>query len=278
VDVTDGAASIYSLGHRNPQGIVRTSAGLVWSTEHGAKGGDELNLIARGTNYGWPHVTLGADYEQFKWPLSSTQGRHDGYTAPHFAWLPSVGISNLVEVRSDRFATWRGDLLVASLAAGTLYRMRPQGGGVQFVEPIPVGQRVRDLVEGPDGRIYLMLDSGSVGILDALDPEGVPETSTHFSPEMRGQVVFATCATCHSGSGPGTAPTLVGVVGRGVASERGYPYSPGLREVGGRWTPERINAFLADPASFAPGTTMRVDPIRDSTDRASLIAYLRQLR
>jgi cytochrome c2 len=277
IDLADGTSEIHSTGHRNPQGLTRTAAGLIWSTEHGAKGGDELNLIERGANYGWPYVTLGADYEQFKWPLSSIQGRHAGFEQPRYAWLPSIGVSNVIDVRSERFATWRGDLLVGSLAAGTLFRVRPLDGRIQFVEPILIGERIRDLAEGPDGRIYLMFDSGSIGILDALDPEGVPETSDYFTPEMRGQAVFATCATCHAGL-QGTAPSLAGVVGRRVAAEPNYPYSAALRDLGGRWTPERLQAFLADPSGFAPGTTMRVDPIRDSTDRASLIAYLRSVR
>ena len=112
IDVDKPDYRVVSTGHRNPQGLTRDSQGRVWSTEHGPRGGDELNLIRVGKDYGWPNVTLGTDYFRHAWPLSPRQGRHDGYEEPIYAWIPSIGVSNLIEV-SNFSPEWNGDLLVA---------------------------------------------------------------------------------------------------------------------------------------------------------------------
>jgi len=88
IHLDDGTSEIYSLGHRNPQGLYVTPEGAIWSTEHGPQGGDELNLIVRGANYGWPLVTYGTDYGSAAWPLSHVQGRHDGYQQPILRGYP----------------------------------------------------------------------------------------------------------------------------------------------------------------------------------------------
>jgi cytochrome c2 len=278
VNLRDGSSELYTIGHRNPQGLFLNPDGRLWLTEHGPKGGDELNAVIRGRNYGWPYVTFGADYGQFKWPLSASQGRHPGYEAPLYAWLPSIGISAVIELRGTRFDRWKGDLLIGSLGAQTLYRVRVNGDRVDFTEPMRVGERIRDITEGPDGRVYLLFDSGSIGVLSPVPSADDLESSSYFTPEVRNQVLYATCAGCHVEGGRGTAPPLAGVVGRRVASHPGFTYSPALRAAGGTWTEERLDAFLANPGAFAPGTTMRLEAMRDSADRAGVIAFLRTLR
>jgi cytochrome c2 len=219
-------------------------------------------------------VTFGVDYGQRAWPRSVSQGRHPGFQAPVYAWLPSIGVSSLIALRGDRFVLWKGDLLIASLGAGTLFRTRVDGDRVTFMEPLRLGDRIRDLTEAFDGRVYVLFDSGSVGVLSPLPDTGDAESSTYFTPAMRGELLFSTCAGCHAPDGRGTAPTLAGVVGRDVANEAGYPYSPALRALGGTWTAERLDAFLANPAAFAPGTTMRFNPMLDKNERAAVVAYL----
>jgi glucose/arabinose dehydrogenase/cytochrome c2 len=278
INLADGSSELYTVGHRNPQGLVRAGDGRIWATEHGPWGGDELNLVERGSNYGWPRVTLGVDYEQHKWPLSATQGRHAGYPGPVYAWLPSIGVSSLIALQGHAFAEWRGDLLVASLGAGTLYRVRLDGDRVQFAEPMRIGGRIRDLTELPDGRVFMLLDSGDLKTMAPIPEPEEGETSVFFTPVMRGELLFAGCANCHAGDDRGTAPSLAGVVGRTVAAASGYDYSPALRALGGQWSADRIDAFLADPSGYVPGTTMRTAAMRDPGDRRSLIAYLERLR
>jgi aldose sugar dehydrogenase len=122
IDLDTENSRVVSLGHRNPQGLTVTSRGALFSTEHGPKGGDELNLITEGSNYGWPNVSLGTEYKGYDLENHAPVGEHTGYQAPVFAWVPSIGPSNLIEVRGfDR--RWDGDLLVASLKANSLFRL-----------------------------------------------------------------------------------------------------------------------------------------------------------
>jgi aldose sugar dehydrogenase len=275
VELSTGAAEIYSMGHRNPQGLAVTPDGRILAAEHGPQGGDELNLIERGRNYGWPYETYGVQYGLTAWPLSDRLGGHEEFTRPLYAWVPSVGISSVIALEADLFPGWQGDALVGSLGATTLFRLRLREGRVIFAEPIFVGWRVRDLVEGRDGRIVLLFDGGAVAVLEPAGPlaaEGSP-------PD--GAFLFASCQGCHrieTGSAHGIGPDLKGVYERPIAAAPDFAYSTALRGIGGRWTRERLDAYLADPHAFAPGTTMEFPGIADPTERLLLISYLRALQ
>jgi aldose sugar dehydrogenase len=266
IHLDDGTSEVYSMGHRNPQGLYITPEGAIWSTEHGPQGGDELNLIVRGANYGWPLVTYGTDYGSAAWPLSRVQGRHDGYQQPTFVWVPSIGVSNLVRIEHDRYPVWKGDLLVASLHGHALFRLRLLDQHVIYSEPIDLGERIRDIIEGPDGRVVLWTDTSS--IISLTPAEGTD-----------GAVLFATtCGGCHKAIDGAThtyGPDLAGVVGRPVASASGFKgYSPALQALRGKWTKERLDAFLAAPQSVAPGTAMTFRGVSDPVQRAAIIEYL----
>ena len=112
-------------------------------------------------NYGWPFVTYGTAYDRHEWPLSEVSGSHEGFTRPVFAWVPSIGVSNLIQVGEIPRA-WEGDLLVSSLKAMSLYRIRVREGSVIFAEPIEVGERIRDLEQMRDGTILLWADNARV--------------------------------------------------------------------------------------------------------------------
>jgi cytochrome c2 len=266
IHLDDGTSEMYSMGHRNPQGLYITPEGAIWSTEHGPQGGDELNLIVRGANYGWPLVTYGTDYGSAAWPLNPVQGRHDGYQQPTFVWVPSIGVSNLVRIEQDRFPVWKGDLMVASLHAHTLFRIRLLDQRVVYSEPIEIGERIRDIIEGHDGRLVLWTDSSSIISLTPVEGTG-------------GAVLFATtCGGCHKaidGATHAYGPDLAGVVGRPVASAAGFQgYSPALRALRGKWTKERLDAFLKSPQSMAPGTAMTFQGVSDPAQRAAIIDFL----
>ncbi len=166
LDTRTGRATIFSSGHRNPQGILVDDRGTIWSVEHGPQGGDELNRIRAGYNYGWPRVTYGTDYGTYRWPMSERQGRHDGFTTAAYAWVPSVAVSNLIQIKGFS-AEWDRDLLVASLRPGLLFRLRLDGDRVVYSEPIPIGERIRYVHQHNAGRIFFWTDQRKIFILGA---------------------------------------------------------------------------------------------------------------
>jgi cytochrome c2 len=213
-------------------------------------------------------VTYGTEYGDDVWPLQRGEWSDSSFRPAVFAWVPSIGISNLIEVRKGPLAAWVGDLLVASLDGRSLFRVRREGGRVVYVEPIQVGSRIRDLVEGPDGRIVLMADGGTIIRLEAETSGG-------------GEALFARCLGCHSteaGAGSAIGPSLHRIYSRRIAADAGFNYSPALRSVSGRWSASNLDAFLADPQAFAPGTIMELEPMTDPAERATLIEFLKTIR
>jgi cytochrome c2 len=234
--------------------LLITDSGEMLSTEHGPAGGDELNLIAEGANYGWPSVTLGTEYGAYSWRNSSRVGEHTGYQAPMFAWVPSVGLSNLIQV-SGFNARWDGDLLVGTLKATSLFRIRLDKTRVLYVEPIWIGQRIRDIAQMADGTIVLWTDDTQLLTLsvdqDTFERNVRPNKAANSA-------LSDACMYCHhfgSTSPSDFAPTLNGLFNRRIASDN-FRYSAGLRNKEGVWTEEAIREFLRNPAGFANGTSM----------------------
>lgn len=258
-----GASRIFSLGHRNPEGLYAAADGAVWSTEHGPRGGDELNRVREGGDYGWPTVSYGTDYALHTWPFNPVQGRHEGFEKPVFAFVPSIAVSELVGTRGDLFAPWRGDLLVASMLDG-LRRVRFEGERVVLVERIPIEGRLRDIAEGDDGKVAIWTDDNHIVIVEP-------------APAAGGEALVLACAACHTlndGEPSSLGPNLHGVFGRRVASAGDYDYSQGMKSHGGRWTRERLEAFLANPRTAVPGTTMEFEGIEDPAQRREIVDYL----
>jgi aldose sugar dehydrogenase len=153
-----GAQSeIYSYGHRNPQGLaIHPETGDVWITEHGPQGGDELNLVRPGLNYGWPVVGHGVNYGG---AVIHQAAEREGMESPAFYWLPSTGTSGLIVYTGDRFPEWRGNLLAGGLAGQNIDRIVVDGSTIVRTERIASGLgRVRDIRQGPDGHIYVAID------------------------------------------------------------------------------------------------------------------------
>jgi len=263
-----GEHEVFTVGHRNPQGILVDKQQHIWLTEHGPQGGDEINLLEKGRNYGYPTVTYGTAYGSYFWPLAPEAHDHGAFTEPVHAFVPSIGISNLIRIDSHRFSEWKGDLLVASLIRKSLMRVRLRDERVIYVEPILVGFRIRDLAEGADGRILLWTQ------------EGVVVSLTTGPSKPVGRVIFTRCMACHEATGDSEplAPSLRGIVGAGVARESAFPYSPAVRQLGGKWTEERLNAFLKDPNSYAPGSAMEPGQISDADERSALIEFLKNYK
>ena len=176
VEIKSGVTEILALGLRNPQGLAWDADGNLWETEHGPQGGDELNLLEPGGNYGWPTVSYGTQYGELRYGESI--GKHEGFVKPQFAWTPGIGVSAIVVNDKRGFPLWEDDLLVASLsgacqaaecAGHALFRIRRDGTQVRYVERIELGRRIRDLQKMPDGRIAALADGGRVFFISLFD-------------------------------------------------------------------------------------------------------------
>jgi aldose sugar dehydrogenase len=175
---------IYSLGHRSPQGLaVHPGTGEVWENEHGPLGGDEVNIIRPGRNYGWPLVTFGTDYDGTK--IAEATSRPD-LEAPFMYWVPSIAISGLAFYTGDRFPAWKGSAFVGSMFAG-----RTRGTGhlqrITFTEGRPIQrepmltelhQRIREVRQGPDGLLYLLTDEPNGALLKVEPAPEVPASAS----------------------------------------------------------------------------------------------------
>ncbi len=156
---------IYSYGHRNIQGLlVHPDTGEIWATEHGPRGGDELNLIEAGGNYGWPDVGKGRDYRTEKM-FGEARSRED-MVDPVYEFLPTHAPSGLALVTADRFPRWKGNLLAGGLRSERIRRVVLEDGVVVHEEELLLGKigRIRDVREGPDGLIYVLTDSSEGGL------------------------------------------------------------------------------------------------------------------
>ncbi|MGF6180765.1 glucose/arabinose dehydrogenase [Massilia sp. UYP32] len=164
------APEVYSLGHRNPQGIaVDPGTGELLLTEHGARGGDEINRIVAGKNYGWPLVTAGIDYPFGRvTPFS----RLAGFEAPLLEWTPSIAPSGLAVYDGALFPEWRGDLLVPALRGRALHRVVRDGGRIVGQQTLlaELNQRLRDVKVGRDGAIYVLTDGLDARLLRLSQP------------------------------------------------------------------------------------------------------------
>ncbi len=177
VDRPGARPEIWSYGHRNPQGLViHPETGDVWATEHGPQGGDELNLIRAGLDYGWPVIGYGVNYR-----TGSTIhiGTHrEGLEAPNHFWVPSIATSGLMLYTGDRFPEWRGSMFVGGMVGQQLARLSMNGQDIGMEETLVYGMgRIRDVRQGPDGYIYLAIDDRQGEPTPVVRLEPVPRTN-----------------------------------------------------------------------------------------------------
>jgi cytochrome c2 len=298
ISLSTGQARIYASGFRNPQGLTVAGDGRVWETEHGPQGGDEVNLITEGANYGWPIVTYGMDYGSppRDWPYNESPGKHDGYTLPAFVFTPSIGISNIIEPDAREFPRWTDHLAAASLSVGNLYILRVQDDRIVYAEPIQFRTRLRDVISLQDGRIAMASDSGDLILVRnaqrARDPD--PPAATGLmalaaaSPDTRlasngpnalgAQMFFYYCGSCHSLTGEmGVGPPLDGLMGRRVGSVEGYGYSETLRDFGGAWNRNLLRSFILEPERRFKGMRMPPSDI-PAYELEPIVAYLATIK
>lgn len=158
---------LWSIGHRNIQGLaVHPATGELWASEHGPQGGDEINVVQGGRNYGWPLVTFGRNYGSGT--VIGEEGPKAGFEQPLAHWVPvSVAPSGLAFITSDRYPGWKGSLMMGTLRAQTLIRLTLDGRRVTGTHKLLVelGQRIRDVRQGPDGWLYIVTDGAEGQII-----------------------------------------------------------------------------------------------------------------
>lgn len=161
----DGLPEIYSYGHRNPQGLaVHPETGRIWTQEHGPRGGDEVNLVEAGTNYGWPEISWGINYGGS--PINGGLREQDGMAQPKHFWDPSIAPSGMTFYDGDAFPEWQGDLFVGALKYQLIARLEMDGDEIVAEERLLEGAlgRIRDVRTGPDGLLYILTDSPDGGL------------------------------------------------------------------------------------------------------------------
>ena len=162
-----GPAERFSMGHRNVLGLAFDSEGRLWDLEHGPAGGDEINLVEQGRNYGWPLVSEGRHYSGKAIPRHATR---PDLAAPAISWNPVIAPGNMVIWQGGLFPQWQGNAIIAGMAYPGLVRVELRGTTAREVERIPLGSRIREVEQGPDGALWL-LEDGDDGRLRRIAPK-----------------------------------------------------------------------------------------------------------
>lgn len=254
LDLQSKAVKMVTFGHRNVQGLTVSQTGDIISAEHGPQGGDELNRLVPGRNFGWPYQTYGTRYGtyDYDWP-AGTIPENLQLSEPLYAFVPSVATSAVHAMKAFH-PKWDGDLLVGSLKAQSLFRIKYKEERVIFSEPIWIGSRIRDITELP-GQIVLLTDSSYLIFLtvdENLLKGNAKNAGYNFEPKIN------SCLACHhfeQTTPSNMGPTLTNLLNRKIASDN-FNYSDALKKTEGVWTRENLIRYVEDPMGFVPGTTM----------------------
>jgi glucose/arabinose dehydrogenase len=156
------AAQVWSLGHRNPLGLAFAPDGRLWELEMGPRHGDELNLVVKGNNYGYPIVSNGDHYSGAEIPDHDTRPE---FSAPKAYWVPAISPAGLVIYDGSQFPQWRGNAFIGGLSSQSLVRVQIDGDDAAEAERFDMGRRIREIEQGPDGAIWLLEDGGDGRLL-----------------------------------------------------------------------------------------------------------------
>jgi glucose/arabinose dehydrogenase len=156
------AAQAWTLGHRNPLGLAFDAKGQLWELEMGPAGGDEINRIERGANYGWPKVSEGDHYDGRDIPPHASAPQ---FHAPAISWNPVIAPADMIFYSGAQFPQWRGDLLIAGLKSEALVRVRITGDHAREAARYPMGHRIREVEQAPDGAVMLLEDGANARLL-----------------------------------------------------------------------------------------------------------------
>ena len=173
VGVAGARPEIYALGFRNPEGLaVEPATGLIWELENGAKGGDELNLVKPGANYGWPAISYGRNYDDS--PIGTGTAR-DRMEQPIYYWDPSIAPSGFTFYNSDKFPYWKGNIFLGALKGRRISRLVLENGRIIQEEQMlgELGSRIRTVTQGPDGALYILTDADNAMLVRVIPAIGL---------------------------------------------------------------------------------------------------------
>jgi glucose/arabinose dehydrogenase len=170
----DGIDAMFSYGHRNPQGMdMNPNTGQIWANEHGPRGGDEVNIVEAGNNYGWPIISYGINYNGTEFAEDTARA---GMEQPILYWDPSIAPAGMTFIESDKYPGWEGDLLVASLKFAYIAHLNVEGNDISGETKLVEGVgRIRDIVQGPDGYIYFTAEGDGVYRLEPTVTEATED-------------------------------------------------------------------------------------------------------
>ncbi|OZB13179.1 MAG: hypothetical protein B7X53_16660, partial [Hyphomonas sp. 34-62-18] len=249
INAETGEKQVVATGFRNPQGLAFDEYGQLWATDQGPRGGDELNQIEWGGNYGWPTESYGMGYgvgtlPRSDLPLNEVQGQHVLHSDPIHAFLPSIGLSTIafLPTNTETFPLWAGDALLGSLSGNSMLRVRMRDNRVVYSERIPLGHRLREIIKLEDGQLAVWTDSRSIILIRDPDVQGEGEELriSGYQPiheieaglaaardtSWRREVFQLHCGQCHTVNGePGIGPSLHSIEGRKIGADEYYPYS-----------------------------------------------------
>lgn len=283
-----GDWAVFASGSRNPSGLYIEGNGVIWSVENGPEGGDELNIIREGVNYGWPVVSYGVWYTPDQ-VFSDTidDGRHTGFEEPVYSWIPAIAPSSVLRLQSDRFPLWKGDLLVGAMRGQGVRRLRLDSDNrVTYDEQIDFGHRIRDIETLQNGLIAMLTDDRYLIILDnggppkkspalsvadrmndleIFDNMGSGGSSERLESRTGAMVFEQRCAACHLLNATSEiGPHLNGLLGREVGGASDYTYSEALNRDQRVWGEDLLRTFLVDPQSEFSGNRMNKIELTDS--------------
>lgn len=298
LDTQDALPEIWTYGHKVVTGLYQDSdSGKVYEVEPGPRGGDELNLLKPGANYGWGKASWGFTYDnRGAEGIQTAQGIEN----PILIWMPSYTPSGIAHYQGTKFPKWKGDYFVGHLGSTQLERLRMQGGRVVAQERMlfDLQERIRDVKEGSDGYIYMISDSGRllrlkpgapgpderrrVALKTSLPPFKSKIDLTALTPQdiEKGRKSFiALCVSCHRLGdeivGADIGPNLDGVFHSIRGRRPDYDYSRNLRGTTNFWDSDSLDEFLENPDGFMPGTKMTSGPIADENVRRRIIGFLK---
>lgn len=282
LDKKTGSWSVFAMGSRNPSGLYIDREGTIWSSENGPEGGDELNIIEEGKNYGWPRESYGLWYDHiYSLPGESKRGTHNNYTKPVFSWIPSIAPSNLIKIEGNKFEYWKGDLLLGTMRDQSLRRLRVDDNNqVVYDERIHIGHRIRDITTLPSDKIVLITDDGFLIVIDDGGPifqeknaetiqnmealnnfdrfkSSTEKSDTELYKNSSKAIYQQNCATCHNlDRSNQIGPHLYNLFNRKVGELDNFNYSRTLKEDTRNWNTQLLRSFLENPNNKFSGTSM----------------------
>ena len=255
LDIKSGQIELLSMGHRNVQGLTLSRSGDLLATEHGPQGGDEINIVVKGANFGWPYKTYGTDYGNYTYKSTLGEPIFFKSNEPMYSFVPSIGLSPIHTIKNFH-PSWNDDILIGSLKAQSLYRLLIRNGRVLLSEPIWIGHRIRDILIIQEIGIVLLTDNNLLAFLtvnEGLLKVNKKNAGYNFEPKIQ------SCLVCHhfeQSTPTSLAPSLANIIGRKMGIDSFVGYSDAMKRATGSWNEEELSAFLINPQSIVPGTSM----------------------